>query len=317
MNEKNLKMTHRTAEVLRNHWDLVAVVLVSALMVPLAMTQNPLRIIFGLFFTLFFPGYAFVSFLFPKNEIEVLERIALSLGLSVAITPLIGLGLNFSFGIRVETILPSLAIFNTLFSILAIKRRESVAEPFVPKVKFEVDFKSMSLTEKLLTIALISAIFISIFTLFYVLSNPRQGESFTEFYILGPKGKASDYPTRLFVNQSGSVIIGIVNHEYRTVNYTVEIWLAKEGGNFSKVKLLDSFAITLDHVPVTQNWTPQFEKLYNFSIKDPGKYKMFFLLLKDMPPKKPEDFGSGEDRIRRAIEGEIQSLILNVEVIEL
>ena len=171
--------------------------------------------------------------------------------------------------------------------------------------------------ERILSAFLLLALLASIAALIYLILNPPPGERFTEFYILGPKGKASDYPTRLFVNQSGSVIIGIVNHEYRTVNYTVEIWLAKEGGNFSKVKLLDSFAITLDHVPVTQNWTPQFEKLYNFSIKDPGKYKMFFLLLKDMPPKKPEDFGSGEDRIRRAIEGEIQSLILNVEVIEL
>ena len=315
MNEKNLKMTHRTAEVLRDHWDLLAVVLVSALMVPLAMTQNPLRIIFGLFFTLFFPGYAFVSFLFPKNEIEVLERIALSLGLSVAITPLIGLGLNFSFGIRVETILPSLAIFNTLFSILAIKRRESVAEPFVPKVKFEVDFKSMSLTEKLLTIALISAIFISIFTLFYVLSNPRQGESFTEFYILGPKGKASDYPTRLFVNQSGSLIIGIVNHEYRTMNYTVEIWMV--GENFSEIRLLESFTVSLEHSKISEQWKPQFERNFIFSIEKPGKYRLVFLLLKDCPPKRPEDHGSEEERIRKAMSGELQSLILNVEVLEI
>jgi uncharacterized membrane protein len=304
--------------VLRNHWDLIAVMMISVSMIPLAMTQNPIRVIFGLLFVLFIPGYAFVSFLFPKrSEIDSLERIALSLGLSIAITPLIGLALNYSFGIRLETILPSLAIFNILFSVLAIKRRESVSEPFIPELRVEIDFKSMDLTEKLLTIALISAIFVSILTLSYVILNPRQSESFTEFYILGPKGKAADYPTRLFVNQSGSVIIGIVNHEYRTVNYTVEIWLLKADGNFSEAILMDSFTVTLEHVPIAQNWTPQFEKQFNFSIKDPGKYRIFFLLLKDCPPRMPEEFGSVEDKIRKAIEGEIQSLILNFEVVEL
>ena len=303
--------------MLRRNWDLIAVMLISVSMIPLAMIQNPVRVIFGLLFVLFLPGYAFVSFLFPKrSEIDSLERMALSLGLSIAITPLIGLALNYSFGVRLETILPSLAIFNILFSLLAIKRRESVSDPFIPELKLEIDFKSMELTEKLLTIALISAIFVSILTLSYVILNPRQSESFTEFYILGPKGKAADYPTKLFVNQSGSVIIGIVNHEHRTMNYTVEIWLLKDG-NFSEISLMDSFTVTLEHVPVAQNWTPQFEKTFSFSIKDPGKYRIFFLLLKDCPPKKPEDFGSGEDKIRKAIEGEIQSLILNVEVVEL
>ena len=143
----------------RRNWDLIAVILISVSMIPLAMTQNPIRVIFGLLFVLFLPGYAFVSFLFPKrSEIDSLERIALSLGLSIAITPLIGLALNYSFGIRLETILPSLAIFNILFSVLAIKRRESVSDPFIPELKVEIDFKSMELTEKLLTIALISAI---------------------------------------------------------------------------------------------------------------------------------------------------------------
>ncbi len=53
----------------------------------------------------------------------------------------------------------------------------------------------------------------------YVIVMPKQGETFTEFYLLGPGGNASDYPTNLTVGQNASVIIGIVNHEYTTVNY--------------------------------------------------------------------------------------------------
>jgi len=44
---------------------------------------------------------------------------------------------------------------------------------------------------------------------------PRLGETFTEFYILGPGGNASCYPTNLTVNETGGVILGLMNHEPR------------------------------------------------------------------------------------------------------
>jgi uncharacterized membrane protein len=170
---------------------------------------------------------------------------------------------------------------------------------------------------------LLISIVLSIAVLIYIVTNPRQAESFTEFYILGPKGKASDYPTKLFVGQNGSVIIGIVNHEQRTVNYTVVIWLARmENESIGNLFFLDSFSVTLEHKPLSEKWEKQWEKLYNFSIERPGKYKMFFLLFKDGVPFKAErmrDYAGteAEEMIGDAIEGRIQSLILNIEVSEL
>ena len=51
---------------------------------------------------LFTPGYAIVAALFPRaEEIDWIERFALSMGLSVAVVPLLGLLLSFtSWGIR-------------------------------------------------------------------------------------------------------------------------------------------------------------------------------------------------------------------------
>jgi uncharacterized membrane protein len=167
--------------------------------------------------------------------------------------------------------------------------------------------------ERILSAFLLLALLASIAALIYLILNPLPGERFTEFYILGPKGKASDYPTRLFVNQSGSLIIGIVNHEYRTMNYTVEIW--RIGENFSEIRLLESFTVSLEHSKISEQWKPQFERNFSFSIEKPGEYRLVFLLLKDCPPKRPEDYGSEEERIRKAISGELQSLILNVEVL--
>ena len=46
---------------------------------------------------LFLPGYALIATLFPrKDDLDGIERIALSFGLSIAITPLLGLALNYT-----------------------------------------------------------------------------------------------------------------------------------------------------------------------------------------------------------------------------
>lgn len=69
--------------------------------------------ILGLPFLLFFPGYTSQAALFPeKGRLGEVERVALSFGLSIAVVPLIGLGLNFTpWGIRLDPILISLAVF--------------------------------------------------------------------------------------------------------------------------------------------------------------------------------------------------------------
>lgn len=47
----------------------------------------------------------------------------------------------------------------------------------------------------------------------------------TEFYILGPEGRADNYPTDYVLGESGTVIVGVVNHEQKPVNYTMEVKL--------------------------------------------------------------------------------------------
>jgi uncharacterized membrane protein len=49
------------------------------------------------------------------------------------------------------------------------------------------------------------------------------GETFTEFYVLGPGGKAEGYPRRLLVGEPSQVIVGVINHEGHTARYRVEV----------------------------------------------------------------------------------------------
>ena len=60
-------------------------------------------------------------------------------------------------------------------------------------------------------------------TLGYTIANPKIGEKFTEFYILGPEGKAADYPSELKIGETGMVMVGIINHEQGGISYHVEI----------------------------------------------------------------------------------------------
>jgi hypothetical protein len=70
---------------------------------------------------LFLPGYVFLQLLFSrKAEIDTIERFALSVGLSLALVPLIGLLLNYTpFGIRLIPIVASLSIFTLVFAAAA------------------------------------------------------------------------------------------------------------------------------------------------------------------------------------------------------
>ena len=53
-------------------------------------------------------------------------------------------------------------------------------------------------------------------------STPKV-ERFTEFYVLGISGKATDYPKELVVGKEAEVILGIINREYEPVTYRVEV----------------------------------------------------------------------------------------------
>jgi uncharacterized membrane protein len=191
------------------------------------------RIILGLPFLLFFPGYVLIAALFPKKgSLGGVERVALSLGLSIAVVPLMGLILNYTpWGIRFYPILISLAVFISATLGVAWYRRGKLD----PEERFRASFnirlpfwQGQSMMDKVLSIILTVVIVVAIGTLGYVIATPKVGEKFTEFYILGPEGKAGNYPEELKAGEEGRVILGIVNHEQMRANYKVEVWIDGE-----------------------------------------------------------------------------------------
>ena len=125
-----LKATTIQALSFKIERDIFLVIILSALLIAIIafFPNSPIRTILGLPFILFFPGYALICALFPRKEdLDIIERLALSLGLSIAVTSLMGLALNYtSFGIRLYPVMLSLFLFMLLMSTVAVYRRRIV-----------------------------------------------------------------------------------------------------------------------------------------------------------------------------------------------
>jgi len=83
------------------------------------------RYVVGSIAVLFMPGYVTVEALYPgEQDLTQLERLALSIGLSLAIVPLLGLILNYMpWGIRLEPVLISLSLYTVIVALIASYRK--------------------------------------------------------------------------------------------------------------------------------------------------------------------------------------------------
>lgn len=86
-----------------------------------------LRYTMGAVYILYIPGYTLIEALYPKKtELERLERFALSIGLSLALVPLVGLILNYTpWGIRLDPIFATLILLTTALGSIGVYRKYS------------------------------------------------------------------------------------------------------------------------------------------------------------------------------------------------
>jgi hypothetical protein len=95
------------------------------------------RYVLGTIFILWLPGYTFIKALFPQTptpkprtglthtiqNLDTIERVALSIGLSLALVPIVGLLLNYTpWGIRLAPITLSLTALTLTFATAALLR---------------------------------------------------------------------------------------------------------------------------------------------------------------------------------------------------
>jgi uncharacterized membrane protein len=256
---------------------------------------TPLRVMLVLPVILFIPGYCVIAALFPKDgDIDLIERFVLSFGVSIAIVPLIGLGLNFTpWGIRLEPIILSITLFTFLMILAAQYTRAMV--PY--EERFRISFfgvakgirqwvfpEKTGRLDRVLSGVLVLAILVAIVTAVYVLSVPREGEGFTEFFILGTNQTAADYPDRIAPGQNYSVYVGVGNHEYQNTRYTIETWNVQmefdNQTNSSRIVAMDPQGRVLLTVGHDQSTIVP----YNLSVNSTRYNRVEFLLFNENVP---------------------------------
>lgn len=100
-----------------------------------------IRYVLGTIFLLWLPGYAFIKALFPEQfpiktsekDLDGIERGVLSITMSLALVPMVGLLLNYTpWGIRLTPIVLSLVALTIVFALVAVLRERQMGNEKKP-----------------------------------------------------------------------------------------------------------------------------------------------------------------------------------------
>lgn len=228
------------------------------------LNKTPLWMVPGSLFICLIPGYLFFAALFPKNDqLELIERLTLSFGLSMVITSLIGLTFNYALkNIYLKVTLIFLAVFSLIFSLIAFwrMRKLTVAKQLhIPQL------------EKLLSMFIIVCILLTICTASYTLLEPINIEkggnenNFTDFYIKEIDSNVNGHTLNLTSGEKTSLTMVLINQEGSTINYGL---LVRVNGTILKQ----------DNISLQNN--QKMEIPLNFTAGIPGDRNMEFLIYK-------------------------------------
>jgi len=312
--------------------DLILIVVwltasIAAIYLPF-LNETPVRIALAIPVILVIPGYCLLAALFPKNgDLDLMTRMVLSIGVSIVIVPMIGLGLNFTpWGIRLDSIVTSLTLFTLVMTLIILYQRSRL--PFEERFRMPVSEIAAAIKEefwkkeatrnaRILNGALAVAILITILTAVYVVTVPREGEQFTEFFILGENRTAANYPDWIIPGRNYSMFVGVGNHENGDSTYTIETWMLQtefdNSTNRSRILIMDpdtrvQFTLAQNQTTIIPyNLSVPNISVQNFSVPKNRYNLVEFLLFKGTLPGHEL---SGTDRINASY----RDLHLNVKI---
>jgi uncharacterized membrane protein len=197
------------------------------------LISQPLHLLLGVFYALFAPGYALTAALFPHGEdLDQIERLGLSIGLSVAWLPLLALILDrLAWGLRLWPILLGQLCSVLLFSSIATWRRARLFDRYSSGkfISWQPGAWWIDLGEPEKRLFLLCGVIVLLvsFATAYTFLVPSQADFYTEFYMFGKSGLVEDYPRRTAVDERIYVSIGIANRERSAQIYRLEAWASE------------------------------------------------------------------------------------------
>lgn len=224
-------------------------------------TVPPLRAVVGLVVVLFVPGYLLLAVLFPRRQsttdgtssIEAAtptvhrlvhggrpswgERFVLSFGLSVATVPILGLLVTPITGsLSPQSVFFGLNAFIFAGMVAAVGRRSVV--PTNERLRLPSQSVRESLgtmfgrdDSRLLSVALVLAVFVALASVGFVVTFPASGEAYTSTTLLTENDDgelvASGYPSTLDAGASEQLTLRVENHEGVETTYTAVVSLQR------------------------------------------------------------------------------------------
>jgi len=209
----------------------IAVSLLLVLFIDFAPT-SPIRLVLGLIFLLILPGYVVMAAIFPdKRNIDMIERVALSVGLSVAIVPLTGLAIYTIFAtIEFMTLVTAITAFVIIVSFIAWLRKLNIPadERYSIDIAIDLSPSKMPPIDRALVVGIAAAIIVIIVMLAFIASAPSKRGGYSEISITDRNGDIRGYPLDLTIGQVGSLKVSVFSQENTKTNYSLVILLQEE-----------------------------------------------------------------------------------------
>ncbi|MBE2899541.1 hypothetical protein DNK57_01685 [Methanothermobacter thermautotrophicus] len=253
--------------------DLLVMMLISIL--TLTSISLPYRVGEALFYlqVLLIPGYILTSAIAPlRDQISIPERLFLGFSTSIIISSVIALlmGGHVTFKPLPAGIIGTISLVLTPVAFIRRYRAGGLAYSVDPRrIPSPRRLSRDGKLSLILSVILVTLVAVTV----YITLNPAPSERFTEFYILGPGGKAYGYPENVTAGEEVEVIVGVVNREYRNETYRMVVRMGGDVLRNETIKLGNG-----------EKW----EKRVNFTVTEAGEdQKLEFLLYRLPDTKKP------------------------------
>jgi uncharacterized membrane protein len=190
----------------------------------------PIRLLLGLVYVFYAPGYCLAAALFSRaDDLDGVERLGLNIGLSIAHISLLALLLDaLPWGIRLWPVALGECGVIALFSAIALWRRAHIpaAEVYAPPLRWKTGRWRLlpGADRRIYMLLAATALSVGLFAA-WIFLVPANDQFMTEFYMLGRNGLAEQYPYQVGEGDELSVTLGVVNREREERSYRVEAWV--------------------------------------------------------------------------------------------
>ncbi|GAA0525104.1 Uncharacterized membrane protein [Halorubrum aquaticum] len=289
-------------------WDVIAVLGYAAAVVPLQwiVLPSPIRIVLLTPMLLFLPGFTLSTVLFPgrpaedgsivKTEVSrlgLIERVALSVGLSAGLLPLLAFGFDLVLGRVAGPIVVVTAVFSAVMALLGGVRRSRLLE----RDRFEIPivrwFDGMAMAVEddstrtaVVNVVLAGSVVLAVGAVGIGFAVPQNGATFTDFAVGTEEGGefvTDGYPEGLAVGESTETAVLIENNEGESTEYHVVARFERvQDGTVTDIQDADGFSVAVESGETVV-------ESYGVTRSMTGDdVRLRFLLYRDEPPTEPQ-----------------------------